>query len=83
MLTDVTKVNDPLQSCSVTRSSELSSSTKMYQHFDSNLQCYIGGPLRIKAHAHDKNASVNKFIREERTDAVIQTWPKNEEKKNK
>ena len=55
----------------------------MYQHFDSNLQCYIGGPLRIKAHAHDKNASVNKFIREERTDAVIQTWPKNEEKKNK
>ena len=83
MLTDVnvTKVDDP-----VLQRHEIFGTKRMYKNvpaFWFQPPVLYGGPLRIKAHAHDKNASVNKFIRKERTDVVNQhdTWLKKKMKK--
>lgn len=55
-----------------TKSSEHGDSTSF---FDSNIPS-IGGPVTVHLHAHDRNASINKFIREERPDTTNQndTW---------
>ena len=48
---------------------------RLYEFFDSNIPS-IGGPVTVHLHAHDRNASINKFIREERPDTTNQndTW---------
>lgn len=66
----VTKTDDQ---CS--QRHELIGTKRLYQYFDSDIPS-IGGPVRVHIHAHDRNASVNKYIREERPDTVNQndTW---------
>lgn len=48
---------------------------RLYEFFDSNIPS-IGAPVTDYLHAHDRNASINKFIREERPDTTNQndTW---------
>ena len=50
---------------SITQRHELKGTRRLYDYFDSYISS-IGGPVRISIHAHDRNASLNKFIREER-----------------
>ena len=66
----VTKDEDPC-----TQRHELLGTKKVYEYFDSNLP-FISGPVNVHAHAHDRNSSVNKFIRDERIEVINQndTW---------
>lgn len=66
----VTKSDDP-----VTQRHEMLGTRKLYDYFDSYIDC-IGGPVPIKTHAHDRNLSINCFIKREREDTVNQndTW---------
>jgi hypothetical protein len=47
----------------------------LYEYFDGDIPS-IGGPVRVHIHAHDRNTSVNKFIRDERPNTLNQndTW---------
>ena len=66
----VTKDEDPC-----TQRHELLGTKKVYEYFDSNLP-FISGPVNVHAHAHDRNGSVNKFIRDDRVEVINQndTW---------
>ena len=59
----------------ITQRHELLGTRRLYDYFDSDISS-IGGPVRINIHAHDRNASLNKFIREERPKTINQndTW---------
>lgn len=50
---------------------EILGTRRLYEFFDSNIPS-IGGPITVRLHAHDRNASINKFIREERPDTINQ-----------
>lgn len=58
-----------------TQRHELLGTRRLYEYFDSDIPS-IGGLVRVHVHAHDRNASVNKYIREERPDTLNQndTW---------
>jgi hypothetical protein len=58
-----------------TQRHELIGTRRLYDYFDSEIASF-GGPMNIELHAHDRNASVNKFIREERPETINQndTW---------
>jgi len=66
----VTKSDDP-----VTQRHEMLGTKKLYEYFDSNIES-IGGPVLIKSHAHDRNLSVNSFVKKERNGTCNQndTW---------
>ena len=66
----VTRADDP-----VSQRHELLGTKRIYEFFDSEPDC-IQGPVNVNIHAHDRNMSVNKFIREQRPDTVNQndTW---------
>ena len=50
---------------------ELLGKKRLYEYFDSRLS-FISGPVYVRAHAHDRNASVNKYLRVERPEVVNQ-----------
>ena len=54
---------------------ELLDKKRLYKYFDSRLP-FISGPVNVCSHAHDRNASVNKYLRVERPEVVNQndTW---------
>lgn len=54
---------------------EILETRRLCEFFDSNIPS-IGSPVTVRLHAHDRNASINKFIREERPDTTNQndTW---------
>ena len=54
---------------------ELLGKKRLYEYFDSRSP-FISGPVYVRAHAHDRNASVNKYLRVERPEVVTQndTW---------
>lgn len=58
-----------------TQRHELLGTRRLYDYFDSDIPS-VGGPVRVHIHAHDRNSSVNKFIRDERPDTLNQnnTW---------
>lgn len=59
----------------ITKRHELLGTRRLYDYFDSYIPS-ICGPVRISIHAHDRNASLNKFIREECLETLNQndTW---------
>ena len=54
---------------------ELLGTKRLCKYFDSRVP-FISGPVNVCAHAHDRNASVNKYLRVERHEVVNQndTW---------
>ena len=54
---------------------ELLGTKRLYDYFDSRLP-FISGPVNVRAHAHDRNSSVNKYLREEHPEIMNQndTW---------
>ena len=58
-----------------TQRHELLGTKRMYNYFDSDIPD-IGGSVSVHTHAHGRNASVNKFLRDERKDTINQneTW---------
>lgn len=52
-----------------TQRHELLGTRRLYYYFDSDIPS-VGGPVRVHIHAHDRNSSVNKFIRDERPDTL-------------
>ena len=50
---------------------ELLGTKSLYDYFDSRLP-FISGPVNVRAHAHDRNSSVNKYLREEHPEIMNQ-----------
>ena len=50
---------------------ELLGTKRLYDYFDSRLP-FISGPVNVRAHAHDRNNSVNKYLREEQPEIMNQ-----------
>ena len=59
----------------ITQRHEFLGTRRLFDYFDSYISS-LGCPVRISKHVHDRNASLNTFIREERLETLNQsdTW---------